>query len=220
MSEIYIISDCHFGHDNIRKYTNRPFNSVEEMNQVLVNNWNMVVNEDDVVYHLGDFSLRDIKIREREDMTTILMLEDTIFFVHSYRSGGFNSFKSSSKSMIDLLTDLQEKDQYTKTHSDRVFALVKEMALALGYHSKRIYNIVKAAHFHDLGKVFIDDGILNKPGKLTSEEFNTIEKHVPSKLATQRYNQPWVNRKIKRLSRQKKRALRRSKHTGKPEDLT
>lgn len=117
-------------------------------------------------------------IRERQDMTTVLMLEDTQLFVHAYRSGGFNSFKSSSKSMIDLLTDLQEKDQYTKTHSDRVFALVKQMALALGYHSKQIYNIVKAAHFHDLGKVFIDDAILNKPGKLTCEEFQTIEKHA------------------------------------------
>lgn len=116
--------------------------------------------------------------RDREEMTTMIMLEDTTFFVHSYRSSGFNTFKSSSKSMIDLLTDLQEKDQYTKTHSDRVFALVKQMALALGYHSKQIYNIVKAAHFHDLGKVFIDDAILNKPGKLTDEEFANIEKHA------------------------------------------
>ena len=47
-----------------------------------------------------------------------------------------------------------------------------------------------------------------------------IEKEVPSKLSTQRFNQPWITRKIKRLSRRKKRALRRARHTQKPEDLT
>jgi len=119
-----------------------------------------------------------ILTRHQEEMVTVYMLEDTEFFVHAYHSGGFNTFKSSSKSMIDLLTDLQNKDQYTKTHSDRVFALVKQMALALGYHSKKLYNLIKAAHFHDLGKVFIDGEILNKPGKLTDDEFALIEKHA------------------------------------------
>ena len=46
------------------------------------------------------------------------------------------------------------------------------------------------------------------------------EKEVPSKLSTQRFNQPWVTRKIKSLSIHKKRALRRFRHTQKPEDLT
>ena len=55
-TNIWFTSDTHFYHENIIKYCYRPFNSVEEMNQSLINNWNNVVKEDDVVFHLGDFA--------------------------------------------------------------------------------------------------------------------------------------------------------------------
>lgn len=55
MSEYYFTSDTHFFHDNIRRYCNRPFENVEEMNEVIIQNWNAVVKADDYIYHLGDF---------------------------------------------------------------------------------------------------------------------------------------------------------------------
>ena len=54
---VFIISDTHFSHDNIIGYSNRPFNSVEEMNEALVHNWNSVVKPTDWVICLGDFAL-------------------------------------------------------------------------------------------------------------------------------------------------------------------
>ena len=51
----YVTSDLHFYHKNILEYCQRPFDSVEQMNEVLIKNWNSVVNEDDIVYVLGDF---------------------------------------------------------------------------------------------------------------------------------------------------------------------
>ena len=53
---VYFTSDLHFGHKNIIRFDNRPFTSVEEMDEVLIRNWNKKVKEDDLVYILGDIS--------------------------------------------------------------------------------------------------------------------------------------------------------------------
>lgn len=53
---IYFTSDTHFGHQNIIKFCNRPFNSIQEHDKLLIDNWNSVVGLDDTVFHLGDFA--------------------------------------------------------------------------------------------------------------------------------------------------------------------
>ena len=52
---IYYIADTHFNHANIIRYCNRPFSSVEKMNNTIIDNWNKKVKKDDDVYILGDF---------------------------------------------------------------------------------------------------------------------------------------------------------------------
>ena len=59
MPSIWFTSDTHFSHCNIIKYCNRPFKDVDEMNKILIQNWNNVVRPDDIVWHLGDFALGD-----------------------------------------------------------------------------------------------------------------------------------------------------------------
>lgn len=51
----FFTSDTHFFHNNIISYCNRPFSSVEEMNEGLIEKWNSVVGKNDIVWHLGDF---------------------------------------------------------------------------------------------------------------------------------------------------------------------
>ena len=50
--KIFVTADTHFNHENIIKYCNRPFKDVNEMNEVIINNWNSVVSKDDIIYHI------------------------------------------------------------------------------------------------------------------------------------------------------------------------
>ena len=58
---VYFTADPHLGHANIIKYCNRPFETVEEMNEVLIERWNNKVKDDDKVFVLGDFALAPSK---------------------------------------------------------------------------------------------------------------------------------------------------------------
>ncbi len=53
---IFVVSDMHFDHKNIIKYSDRPFRSVYDMNHTLISNWNDRVRKDDRVYYLGDMT--------------------------------------------------------------------------------------------------------------------------------------------------------------------
>ena len=56
---IFFTADTHFYHKNIIKYENRPFKSIEEMNEVMIKKWNTKVKPTDSIYILGDFIFSD-----------------------------------------------------------------------------------------------------------------------------------------------------------------
>lgn len=53
----WFTADTHFGHANIIRYSQRPFDSAQVMDAALIENWNQVVGPKDTIYHLGDFTL-------------------------------------------------------------------------------------------------------------------------------------------------------------------
>ena len=59
-NNVWFSSDIHFGHANIIKFCNRPFSTVEEMDEAIIADHNRVVKENDIVFHLGDFTFRKI----------------------------------------------------------------------------------------------------------------------------------------------------------------
>lgn len=65
MSDVFFTSDTHFGHTNIIRFCNRPFASVQEMDEALIERWNARVGDADVVYHLGDFTLSNRETARR-----------------------------------------------------------------------------------------------------------------------------------------------------------
>lgn len=76
-----------------------------------------------------------------------------------------------------LAGTIDAKDKYTKGHSSRVADYSKEIASRFGYSEAEIRNIYMMGLLHDIGKIGIPDSVINKPGRLTDEEFEMIKKH-------------------------------------------
>jgi HD-GYP domain-containing protein (c-di-GMP phosphodiesterase class II) len=78
--------------------------------------------------------------------------------------------------MINLI-DLRTFDDYTYSHSMNVTVLSVVLGTALRLSRNAIYELAIGALIHDTGKMFIEKKILNKPGKLSAEEYEDIKKH-------------------------------------------
>jgi energy-coupling factor transport system substrate-specific component len=76
-----------------------------------------------------------------------------------------------------LVTAIELKDQSTAAHTWRVIFYTRAMAEALGVSADELERVTTAAALHDVGKIDIPDEILQKPGKLTDEEFEVIKSH-------------------------------------------
>lgn len=84
----FFVADTHFDDENILMYENRPFRSVEEMDQTLVDSWNSVISKSDTVYVLGDFG--NIDFLDNLNGTKYLVKGNHDTEVNDYyRSSGF-----------------------------------------------------------------------------------------------------------------------------------
>lgn len=90
----------------------------------------------------------------------------------------FNSELDSMYNVIISLANIVEaKDSYTEGHTRRVSELSKMIALNMNFDEEALRNIELAGIVHDIGKVSTPDQILNKPGRLSNEEFDIIKEH-------------------------------------------
>ncbi len=86
--------------------------------------------------------------------------------------------KNFHKSIVLVLSKaLDFYSPYTKGHSERVAEISVKIAKALKLPKETIEKIYWASILHDVGKIFVPQDILNKPGKLTNEEYNLIKLH-------------------------------------------
>ena len=72
---------------------------------------------------------------------------------------------------------LDARDGYTQGHSTRVSVYAVALARELGLSEEEVENIRNVALLHDIGKIGVPDAVLNKPGKLTDEEYNQMKQH-------------------------------------------
>ncbi|MDR7871029.1 MAG: HD-GYP domain-containing protein [Tissierellaceae bacterium] len=89
----------------------------------------------------------------------------------------FHYLSSTIKDLVNLANSVEEKDIYTHGHIQRVKDYGLKIGNKMGLSKEKIENVGFAALFHDLGKLNVPDEILNKPGRLTDEEFEVIKGH-------------------------------------------
>jgi putative two-component system response regulator len=77
-----------------------------------------------------------------------------------------------------LINAMEAKDLYLRGHSQRVAELAGQLAEELGLNHNVCEDLRTAGRLHDVGKIGIRESILNKPGRLTAEEFEHVKRHV------------------------------------------
>jgi putative nucleotidyltransferase with HDIG domain len=87
-----------------------------------------------------------------------------------------DSLKANSGALL-MLARMKDSDCYTFQHSVAVGMLLMKFADTVGYSSDAVAEIGIGGMLHDIGKMLIPDEVLNKPGKLTSEEFELMQRH-------------------------------------------
>ena len=86
--------------------------------------------------------------------------------------------KMGNETILSIARTVDAKDSNTSEHSFRVSQYSLTIAKRLGYSEEKCENLRQMALLHDIGKIGIPDAILNKPGKLTDEEYEIMKTHV------------------------------------------
>lgn len=84
----------------------------------------------------------------------------------------------SNETILSIARTVDAKDSNTSQHSYRVSEYSVAIAKRLGYSEEQCENLRKMALLHDIGKIGIPDAILNKPARLTDEEYEIMKTHV------------------------------------------
>ena len=82
------------------------------------------------------------------------------------------------QTVLALSKSIDAKDSYTRGHSQRVADYSRKIAGRYGYNEEKQERIYQMGLLHDIGKIGIPGAIINKPGRLTDEEFDIIRSHT------------------------------------------
>jgi putative nucleotidyltransferase with HDIG domain len=130
----------------------------------------------------GDFSQR-VHLKSRTEIgelaeTFNVMSEELEQFVLDLKRAAEENRALFMGSIQMLAGAVDEKDPYTRGHSDRVTRYSMMIAREMGLDEEFIETIRISAQLHDVGKIGIEDRILKKPGALTAEEFEIMKTHT------------------------------------------
>jgi HD-GYP domain-containing protein (c-di-GMP phosphodiesterase class II) len=130
----------------------------------------------------GDFSKR-VELSSRTEIGELAdtfnkMTEDLEKFVAELKQAAEQNRSLFLNSIQMLAGAVDEKDPYTRGHSDRVTRYSVALATEMGLQPEEIEKVRISAQLHDVGKIGIEDRILKKPGALTPDEFELMKAHT------------------------------------------
>lgn len=96
---------------------------------------------------------------------------------YMYKKKLFEGPSMRGKTINTIISTLHEKNKREEQHSLRVSKLCESMGAAIGLTEDEIKELKTVGLLHDIGKVAVEENILNKPGKLTDEEWEEIKRH-------------------------------------------
>lgn len=96
---------------------------------------------------------------------------------HMYKKKLFESPSMRGKTINTIISTLHEKNKREEQHSKRVSDLCSSMAMLLGLNDEQVQELKTVGLLHDIGKIAIDENILNKPGPLNDDEWEEMKRH-------------------------------------------
>lgn len=130
-------------------------------------------SEGEVLLEAGD-SVSVCPVKEH----TIFTAKTDVAFLYVTSQPQFHFYSNTVKDMMDLAIQVERKDGYTAGHCNRIKELSMVLGKSMGLNEDQLYILNLAAFLHDIGKVKVPDEILQKPAKLTSEEYDLVKRHT------------------------------------------
>lgn len=119
----------------------------------------------------------DYIVTETLEEPTFLVAITTAKLLYVTSKPQFHSFSENLNELRQLAVEVESKDGYTAEHCERIHALSFATGQALALDSNSLFLLEFAAYLHDVGKISIPLTVLNKPSKLSSEEWTIVKKH-------------------------------------------
>jgi hypothetical protein len=132
------------------------------------------------------FFRRYVGLYRRIDQSEQILKEkdETIHENEKTIHGLLNISRKEFRELLDILLQvIDAKDRYTAGHSLRVSEYAVKLGQALKLDKPELKNLKTASLLHDIGKIGVNEQILNKPGKLTEEEFAAVKTHPDTGVA-------------------------------------
>jgi HD-GYP domain-containing protein (c-di-GMP phosphodiesterase class II) len=141
------------------------------------------------------FYILDGSIEWEDENKKVLLNQGQFFYVHNLSESTyfktltevhilyvasqpvFHFLSNEIENLSEMRKKVEEKDLYTHDHGVRSRDYAMRIGEKLNYSKKQLNVLFYSSVFHDIGKINVPDYVLNKPGRLTSEEFDYIKKH-------------------------------------------